>query len=103
MTGGTGADAGWGKWRSGHWRESERCRRLRCSRRPRAGLTGVDAEHRCAMTDDRHAVGAESVQLARNAVEGDDFGVGVARDEEVAVPGFEKVLAGLAGRGGGSI
>ena len=51
--------------------------------------------------DDLHAVGAQRVQLAHVAADGDGFEVGVAGDEQEAVPGLEQVgRAGWPGWGG---
>ena len=50
--------------------------------------------------DDLHAVGAQRVQLAQLAAERDGLEVGVAGDEQEAVPGFQQVRGG-AGRGWG--
>jgi hypothetical protein len=41
-----------------------------------------------------HAVRAKGVQLAQIGSQSDGFEVGVAGDEEVAVPGFEQIDAG---------
>ena len=50
--------------------------------------------------DDLHAVGAQRVQLAHLAADGDGFEVGVAGDEQEAVPGLEQVGARRRGWGG---
>jgi hypothetical protein len=51
--------------------------------------------------DDLHAVGAQRVQLADLAVDGDGFQVGVAGYEQEAVPGFEQVGGGCDRIGAG--
>jgi hypothetical protein len=51
--------------------------------------------------DDLDAVGAQSVQLTDSAGNGDGFEVGVAGDEEVAIPGFEQIRGGGGGVGAG--
>ena len=48
--------------------------------------------------DDLHAVGAQRVQLADVAADGDGFEVGVAGDEQEAVPGLQQI-----GRAGGRV
>ena len=51
--------------------------------------------------DDLHAVGAQRVQLADLAADGDGFQVGVAGHEQEAVPGLEQVGRAGDGRGAG--